>query len=405
MKLGKQEFIPSLSGFQFGYCMSIIAGALVYVAKAFSLKPTQEAFAASIAMLGAMCASVFAGTFANLIGRKQTLMLSIGMFLGGALLSAFAGDRATFFIGRFLVGIGGGIGTVVAPLYLVEIAAPDRRGAAANLYQIGIALGSLVAYLVAYFLSPSGNWRWMFALGAIPAILQGVSLFFIPESCQGEAQSAASLARWKHLLNPAYRSRIYLATSLSLVQALSGASAIFYFAPRIFAKINFVGEKGPLIATLWIGAVYLLCTWLSFEVVDRWGRRFLLLASLMGMILSLGAVTLAYVIGASWLDWIFVSGLLLNIGSYAVGLGPVPPLVAGEISPPEIRGHIMTIAGFAGWIGNYLVALTFLPLFNNLGLAGTFCLYIFFSILGLGLLWKKLPETKQKSLEEIGTMF
>jgi MFS family permease len=405
MKLGKQVLIPSLSGFQFGYGMSIIAGALVFIAKTFSLTPMQEAFMASTAMLGAMSAAVFAGTLANIVGRKQTLMLSVWIFFAGSFFSAFATSETILLLGRFLLGFGGGIATIVAPLYLVEISSLDSRGAAVNLYQVGISLGSLAAYLLGYVLAPSGNWRWMLGVGALPALVQGISLFFIPESGSKKSQEIAAHASWKHLLKPAYRSRLFLAISLSLIQALTGASAIFYFAPRIFALVGFTGEKGPLLATLWIGVIYLLCTWVSFEVVDRLGRRFLLLASLVGMIVSLGAVSLAYALGSPWLDWISITGLLVNIGAYSLGVGPVPPLVIGEISPLEIRGHTMTLAGFSGWIGNYLIALTFLPLFDRLGLAGTFSLYIFFSLLGLGLLWKKLPETKQKSFEEIETLF
>ena len=398
MKLNAQILVPSLSGFLYGFTMSIIGAALPSIARTFFLTPLQEGMVASIAMLGALLASAFAGVLANTLGRRQTLLLSVIAFLLGSLLSAAAGTDVHLLTGRFLVGIGGGIATIAAPIYLVETATVEHRGGVANIYQVGIALGTLLAFVSGYFLAPIGHWRMMFALAIVPALIQGLGLFSIPESSPGGTEDTS----WTRLLDPSYRSRLLLAIGLFAVQGLSGTAAVFYFAPHIFAEAGFQGEKGPLLATIWIGVIYLAAILFSFLVIDRLGRRRLFLTSLSGMALALCFAAWAYFSGSMWLT---AACLLGYIAAYALGVGPVPPLVVAEISPLEIRGHAMTKAGFSGWVSNYVISLTFLPLLNVVALGTVFLLYTAIALVGWVVFWKRLPETKQRSLEEIETMF
>ena len=402
MKADKNLLIPSLSGFQYGYNTSIIAGALLFVTTAFALSPFQEGMVVGSAMIG-ICLSSFSAILANYIGRKPTLFISVLFFLAGCVLSALAPSYLLLLLGRVLVGFGSGMAIVVAPTYLVEAAPAETRGRALNLNQIGIASGALLAYLAGYLFSFSSNWRWMFALGIIPAILQFAGLFSIKETVDKKDNLTSS--SWKHLIDPSYLSRFKLVLLLSFLQALSGANAIFFFAPRVFESVGFVGVQSSLLSTVFIGVVYLLAILVSFWVVDKLGRRFLLLTSFAGMGVSLLVVAFFGFIQSPYLDAISIVCILSYIAFFAIGVGPIPPIVIGEISPVKVRAHAMTLMGLIGWIVNYFIALTFLPALEFLTTEWTFVIYACFCLFACALFCKKLPETKQKSREEIEQLF
>ncbi len=402
MKLDKNLTVPSLSGFQYGYNTSIIAGAILFLTSAFALSPFQEGLVVGMAMIG-ICLASFSAILANYIGRKTTLFISVFFFLAGCLLSAFGPHYTALLIGRLFVGIGSGIAIVVAPTYLVEVAPVESRGSALNLNQIGIASGSLLAYAAGYFFSFSGNWKGMFALGLIPAVIQLIGLFFIRESVEKKGELAS--ASWKRLLNPSYLSRFKLVLLLAFFQAISGANAIFFFAPRVFEKVGFVGTQSSLLSTVCIGIVYLGAILLSFWLVDRLGRRILLLTSFAGMGLSLLVVVFFSYLHSPWLDVVSIISILFYIAFFAVGVGPVPPIVIGEISPLQVRAHAMTLMGLIGWVVNYGIAITFLPMMESLTTEGTFLIYAAFCLVSCLLFYKKLPETKQKTLHEIEKLF
>ncbi len=390
--------ISAFSGLQFGYNTTVIAGALLLLTNAFSLSPLQQGIIASMTLFGALCTSLFAGTLADRMGRKNSIGLSVLLFTVGCALSAWATSYEQLLVGRLLIGFGAGIATIVAPLYIIEIAPAELRGAANNLYQMGIALGALFAYLSNYFLAEEELWRLMFGLGMLPGVIQGFGLFFIPES----GVRRETRATWSALFEPTYRRRLLLGGALIGVQSLSGSNAVLYFAPKLLQS---TGAHGVLFATLCLGVIYAVSTLISASIIDRWGRRFLLFCSLFGMLASLLAVVFASLFHAPFLDKITPFSLSLYIGAYAIGLGPVPQLVIGEISPPDVRAAALGITGFLGWVTNYLVVLTVAPMLHLLTLGGTFCLYSLFCLLGVIVVWSYLPETKQKSLEEIDRLF
>ena len=345
-----------------------------------------------MAMIG-LCLASFTGILSNAIGRKLSLILSTICFTVGGLICFLAPNFILLLVGRFLVGLGCGIAIVVAPIYLTEVAPANVRGRILNLNQIGIAAGALIAYLCSYLFE---DWRILFGVAIFPALIQGVGLFFIEESCSHDQRSEAS---WKKLVLPSYRSRFHLVLGLSFFQAFTGNAAVFFFAPSVFQSVGFSDPKSSLLATTFIGVIYLLAILLSFWAVDQLGRRFLLFTSLLGMALSLFCIFLFPS------PTITLIAILFYVAFYSIGMGPIPPLVIGEISPVNVRGHVMSLMGSIGWMINYFISVSFLPLINILGIGGTFSIYAVFCIVGFGVFYILLPETKTKSLEEIDNLF
>lgn len=406
MKLDyKSILISCLGGFQFSYNACVIAGALIFVKAAFGLSLLQEGFLASVFLFGAMTTACCAGLIANRFGRKPTQILGTVAFFFGCLLSAKAIGFEMLAVGRYLTGIGAGIMMTVIPLYLSEIAPVEKRGFVVHLNQVLMAIGALSAYLTNYFLGASGDWRLMFGLGCVAALVQAVGFFWIPESPAFREKQEMQEASWKDLFAPSYRPRLILGTCLCIFQQFTGINAVLYFAPQIFQMAGFSSIQGALFATIWIGVGNLAAILLSLKLIDRAGRRPLLLCSLWGIVLSLITLSLTFYTNSPYLGLLSITSLLLFTSSYTLGIGPIPPLVVAEISPGSLRGHALTFTGFMGWIVNYFVSLTFLSLNALLSPAGIFGLYALFALAGLLFIFAKVPETKQKSLPEIEAAF
>ncbi len=400
--LTKHVLVPSLSGLLYGYNTSIIAGALLLIAQTFSLTSFEEGLLVGVSFLGT-CIASFAGILANYWGRKPVLFLSALLFIAGGLASAVAPNVGFLLFARFVVGVAAGVAIVVSPTYLIEVSSLEKRGAILNLNQVGIGVGTLLAYACTYLLGASGNWRLMLGLGMIPAVVQCFGLLGIPES----SPKQESKISWKNLLSPQYRPRFTLSFLLAVFQILSGASAIFYFAPSLFADLQNQpnDHTGVFLATLIIGIVYLIGIFISFWTIDHLGRRPLLFTSFAGMGISFFLIALSQFFALPHLNHITMACFLSAIAFYALGVGPIPPLVIGEIGSIHLRGHLMTLMGVLGWILNYGTALVLLPLAHSLGTMPIFATYGFFCLLGIVVLAKMLPETKQKSLEEIDQLF
>jgi len=401
MKMNKNIAICSLSGLQYGYNTSIIAGALLFLTEAFSLTPFQEGWLVAIVFLGA-CVACSSGILSNYIGRRKTLALSVLFFLLGSLLSTCAPSYLYLFLGRLCTGIGAGIAITVSPLYLVEMSPKETRGSIVNVNQVAIAIGALLAPLSAYLCVDTQNWRLLFGMSALPALIQGIGLFFIPESKDlADKKTSSETGSWKAFFASNFRSRFYLIFALCAVQSFIGANAISYFAPRVFEQGGFTTNAGALLGTVLLGIVYFVAMFISFKTIDRFGRRQLLFLSLGGMALSLLTVAFTLWLDLPYANTITLLSIMLYTGCYALGMGPIPSLITSEITPQVQRGHALTFLGIAGWLVGYVVSLTFLPLMDVLSLSGLFTLYALFGIGGFAFFYKALPETKQKSLEEI----
>jgi len=427
--------IVALGGFLFGYCSSVISGAILFVSHQLNLTTFDQEMIVSILLIGALIGAFIGGTLADRFGRKYTMFITTFFFLLGTVF-LFVGDSMTeLLIGRFITGWGIGIASVVVPLYIAEISPPKHRGALVSLNQLAITIGILVAYLVDYLLANDALWHEMFGFGFIPAIFLFIGLFFVPETpsflaSKGKKEKAIKMferfnlayeekevfketekpkeiVRWSHLLDKAIRPALFIGLGLSIFQQITGINTVIYYAPRIFQFSGLTSATAATLATLGVGIINVIMTILALWLIDKLGRRILLIIGLIGMVISLGTLGLAFHLSSAhhisqeWVGIIAVATLMTYISFFAISLGPVAWLIISEIYPLGVRGRAMGIAIFANWVSNYFVSLTFLSLLEHLGTTGTFFLY---AVIGLFALWfvlRRVPETKGKTFEEI----
>jgi SP family arabinose:H+ symporter-like MFS transporter len=415
-------FVAALGGFLQSYVTCAIAGAIRFIADEFSLAPLQEGNLASIILLGAIAGSCFSGSPADKWGRKKCLVVSAFLFLIGSIGVFFVTSYSLLLILRFLIGLAMGTTSILVPLYLAEIAPPKSRGAFVTMFQFAITIGTMVAYLINLFYEPSGNWRIMLALAAFPATIQLVSFLAFPESPKwlfghGQFEKGnevlhrlqgtrlekaepveADQATWGSLLKPIFRRCLFIGIILSMFQQLSGINAIIYFTPKIFGE---AGLSNAMFSTVLVGIINLISTFISIFLIDRWGRRKLLLWSQVGVALSLLVIVAAFATESSLIDLIAVGAVLTFVGSYSLGMGPVTWVLISEIYPLSIRAKAMGVMTFLSWLSNYLVVLSFPSLLAGFGSPYTFSLYFALAAVALFLFWRFVPETKGKSLEQL----
>jgi MFS family permease len=388
--------IATLGGFQFGYAIGVMAGAILFIAKQFSLSPEQEGLAVSIFLIGALLGTAVSGSIANGIGRKYTQQAMAVLFIVGTLTVISAHALPALIIGRILQGIASGGFVVVGPMYLAEISPPVSRGFYVGCYQLSVTLGILVAFAITWALSFSGSWQWMFALGLIPSLMHLIGFFFLPDSTPHPAEPHA---KWKALLDPAIRSTLVTVILINVFQQITGINAILYFAPSIFQASGFATPSAALLPAVLIGIVNFVMTIGATFLLDRWGRRPLLLTGISGMVLALLGLVIAFLPAEGVIKWLATASIMVFIASFAIGLGPIPQLLGTELFPRRIRGQAMSIATFSNWIFNFLVVFTFLDFTTSISHAGTFALYAFFGFFALYFIWKYIPETKGRTLD------
>jgi SP family galactose:H+ symporter-like MFS transporter len=425
--------ISALGGMLFGYDVGVISGAILFIKKDFSLSPGMEEIVVSSVLLGALVGAVGGGTLADRLGRRRLLIITAVVFVLGSIGAALAPGTAWLVAARIVAGTAIGIASFVAPLYISEIAPVAIRGKLVSINQVAITCGIVISYLVDYAFAGSQAWRWMFALAVIPAAAFGIGLVFIPNSprwlaARGHADQARavlnrirapekvagelgeiqhSLAQqkghWSELLSPLLRSAMIVGVGLAIAQQITGINTVIYYAPTIFKFAGLSSASAAILASVGVGVINVVLTVVAMQLIDRVGRRPLLLVSLAGMALSLFVLGLAFSLPqlSGSLGWIAVSSLMLYVGSFAVGLGPVFWLIISEIYPLRIRGRAMSVGTVANWGANLIVALSFLTFTQVLGKAATFWLYGVVSIGAWLFALFLVPETKGRSLEEI----
>lgn len=425
--------ISALGGMLFGYDIGVISGAILYVQKAFSLSTGMEEIVVSAVLLGSLIGAAAGGAITDRLGRRKLLIATAIVFGFGAIGAALAPGTLWLIAARIVAGIAIGVASFISPLYISEIAPVAIRGKLVSVNQVAVTCGIVVSYLIDYAFARSGAWQWMFALAAVPAAAFGIGLFFIPDSPRwlagrghiDEARDVLKRIRkpeevedeltaiqesvsqqkpdWSELLTPPVRPALIVGIGLAIAQQITGINTVIYYAPMIFKFAGFSSSSVAILASVGVGVVNVLLTLVAMQLVDRVGRRPLLLASLAGMCLGLVLLGLAFALPqlAGSLGWIAVSSLMLYVGSFAVGLGPVFWLILAEIYPLRIRGRAMSVGTIVNWGGNLLVALTFLTLVHGLGKAGTFWLYGGITIASWLFAYFQVPETKGKTLEEI----
>ncbi|HZC44384.1 MAG TPA: sugar porter family MFS transporter [Acidobacteriaceae bacterium] len=425
--------ISALAGLLFGYDTGVISGAILFVRKDFQLSTFQEEVVVSAVLLGAVAGAAFGGKLADALGRRKLLIQVAILFIIGAIGTALAPTPAWLAIGRVVVGVAIGIASFTAPLYISEVSPPAIRGKLVSLNQLMITLGIVVSYLADYGLANKEAWRWMFGLAAIPALILLIGLLFVPESprwLMGRSQDEQALAvlqriresgdvsqelaeikadlslqegSWRELLNPSLRRPLIIGIGLAIFQQFTGINTVIYYAPTIFQLAGLHSASAAILATVGVGVVNVLLTIVALRMLDRAGRRPLLLYGLVGMVISLGVLGGAFLLAgsSSIVAWLAVISLAVYVACFAIGLGPVFWLLISEIYPLKIRGRAMGVATMMNWGSNLIVALTFLSLLHSLGRSATFWLYAVIGIIAWFFVYRLVPETKGRTLEQI----
>ena len=434
--------ITATGGLLFGYDTGVISGALLFIRQDFApLSPFVEGIIVSTLLVGAVVGALSGGPLSDRVGRRPTALLAAVIFGLGALAVAFAPSVAFIIFGRFLLGLGVGLASMIVPLYIAEIAPAERRGALVSLNQLMITIGILLSYIVGVIFTPIEGWRYMFGVALIPALILGIGMFMLPESPRwlfehgqiAKARTVLSRSRspeevdqefremeeikeleeeqarvsYKELLAPYVRPALIIGIGLAIFQQITGINTVIYYAPTILQNVGF-SEGGAIAATaVGVGLVNVGFTILAVRIIDRAGRRPLLIIGLIGMIISLALLGLVFALGAtSGAAGVLATVCLgLYIASFAISLGPVFWLMISEIYPLRIRGTAMSVASIANWGSNWLVALTFPVLLATFGGAGSFWLFAGLGIVAWFFVYFRVPETKGRSLEEIEASF
>ncbi len=425
----------ALGGLLFGYDTGVISGAILFVKDQFALSSSTESEVVSSVLWGAVAGALFGGWLADRFGRRPIILGAAVIFVIGAVGTAVTPTVSWLIAGRVVVGLAIGVASLIAPMYIAEIAPPAIRGTLVSINQLALVSGILVAYLVDYALAGAEAWRWMFALAAFPAAVLAIGMLFLPESPRwliahdrldqgrqvltriragktAETEREIAVIRsgiaqqprgWDEIRHPGVRPALLVGVLLALFQQLTGINTVIYYAPTIFQYAGITSSSAAILATVGVGVINVLTTIVAVRLIDRIGRRPLLLVSLAGMTVSLVALGLAFRSPSTGgaVGWFAAVSLAVYIASFAVGLGPVFWLLISEIYPLSVRGVGMSLATVVNWVTNLLVALTFLTLIDHLGKPGTFWLYASISVVAVVFSILFVPETKGKSLEDI----
>jgi MFS transporter, SP family, xylose:H+ symportor len=423
--------VAALGGLLFGYDTAVIAGAIGFLQEHFALSAAASGWAASSALAGCVVGAAFAGAAGDRLGRRMILLLSAVLFLISAIGSALAPSLAVLVLFRIVAGIGIGAASMTSPLYIAEIAPAAWRGRLVGLNQFAIVSGMLLIYFVNYRIALAGGaewdltmgWRWMFASGALPSALLLGLLFLVPETphflvARGRlAEAARVLQRTGGAIvtekveeaiplgsGPMLRV-LGIGITLAVFQQITGINVFLYYAPQIFGHVSH-NINSALFQTILVGAVNLCFTALAMALVDRTGRKPLLICGSLGMglcLVAMGRASMLSTMGPSLL--LFVLGY---IACFALSVGPVTWVVLSEIFPMAVRSRAIAIATMALWFANFGISQTFPMLDQSKVLvlkfhhAFPFFFYASFCVFEALFVWRFIPETKDRSLEEIG---
>lgn len=424
----------AIGGLLFGYDTGVIAGAILFIRKEFSLAPGYEELIIGIISIGAVLGALVSGPLSDRFGRKKIVLASSLLFIASSIQLSLAYDVTTLVMGRILVGFAIGIASTIVPLYIAELAPREHRGALVTAMQLAITIGILLAFLSGAIFAKHENWRLMFLIGAIPAIIQFIGMLFLPESprwlikrgrdsqamtilthlraCKEDAEKEISHVKknikverssWHELFHPVARRALLVGIGVTVIQQITGINCVLYYAPTIFQFSGFGSASTALLATAGVGIVNVFMTFIALWLLDKVGRKPLLIIGLSGIIFTLIMLGLGFLLpaGSDIVGFITSLSLMLYVAFFAFSLGPVGFLLNSEIYPLKIRGRAMSLAIFSNWLANFLVTSTFLTLIHNIGPTLTFWTYGAVGIIGWVFIYFQVPETKGKSLEEI----
>jgi sugar porter (SP) family MFS transporter len=421
--------VAAIGGLLFGFDTAVINGAIVFIKRQFTLSDSQTEIAASSLLLGCVIGASLAAFTSDRFGRKKVLLGAAALFAISSIGAALPRDLIQFAVARLLGGVAIGIASTLSPLYIAEISPARMRGFLVSLNQLAIVTGILLSYSVNYLLTGAGptNWRWMFASAAVPSVFFLLTLLFIPESprwlvqkgrvpeaerflsqiggtevaaCEIRAIRAAIAEESGNLLDPVFRKALIVAIVVALFSQFTGINTIIYYGSIVFLEhVPHQTASTALWANVIIGAINFIATILGMALIDRAGRKPLLMSAFAGMALSLIAVSAAIHLQAPGV--IVLIFVLTYVACFAVGVGTGTWVMMSEICPTRVRGRAMSVATVCLWCGTLLVTLTFLSLVNLFTAPGAFLIYAIISIAAVLFVWRVVPETKGRTLEEI----
>ena len=435
--------VAALGGFLFGYDTAVISGTIAQVTEQFGLDALQQGWYVGCALIGSIIGVLFAGILSDKFGRKSTMILSAILFSTSAIGCAVSTDFNQLVIYRIIGGVGIGVVSIISPLYISEVAVAQYRGRLVSLYQLAVTIGFLGAYLVNYQLlgysmsNPdvstgwwnlvfvSEVWRGMLGMETLPAIMFFIIIFFIPESprwliLKGREEKATNIleriytsskealfqltetksvlsseskSEWKLLLQPGIRKAVIIGVCIAVLGQFMGVNAVLYYGPSIFENAGLSGGDSLFYQVL-VGLVNTLTTVLALVIIDKVGRKKLVYYGVSGMVISLVLIATYFIYGESWaISSIFLLiFFLFYVFCCAVSICAVVFVLLSEMYPTRVRGLAMSIAGFALWIGTYLIGQLTPWMLQNLTPAGTFFLFAAMCVPYMLIVWKLVPE-------------
>ena len=439
--------VAALGGILFGYDTAVISGTTEVVKMQFGLSTGMEGWYVGCALIGSIVGVLVAGMLSDFLGRKKTMLIAAVLFSVSAIGCAFSQDFTQLVVYRIVGGFGIGLVSIVSPVYISEVSPAEVRGTLVSLYQLFITIGFLLAYLVNFFIlkgaaMDSGDpalgvrmfnneyWRGMLGCEAIPDLLFLIVIFFIPESPRwlivkgqdsralaimrriyssdseaeaGLAQTKESIAgevktEWKALLEPGILKAVLVGSAIAILGQFMGVNAVLYYGPKIFSDAGF---SDPLFSTVLVGIVNMLTTVIALLIIDKVGRKQLVWWGVGGMIVCLLMIGLYFLPSTNLPNWFMLTFFLLYVFCTAISISAVVFVLLSEMYPNRVRGLAMSIAGFALWIGTYLIGQLTPLMLETLTPAGTFFLFAFMCLPYLWIMYKYVPDTTGKTLEEI----
>jgi len=431
--------IAGLGGLLFGYDTGVIAGALLFIKGDFDLGSFAQGLVVAAVPIGAIFGAAYAGPAADRYGRRLMILVAAGVFIVGALGSAAAPGVEVLVIARVVIGVAIGLASAAAPVYISEVAPPESRGRLVSFFQLAVTIGILVAYLVGLAFDGIEGWRWMLGLGCVPALGLAFGMVRMPQSPRwlvmtgDDFAARATLAKirvddpdtidreieeikesidekpgaWSELLQPVVKAALVVGVGLAILQQVTGINTVIYYAPTIVEFTGVNSSAGSILAAVGVGVINVAFTILALRLLDRAGRRTLLMIGVSGMVISLFALGAAFTGNASstFASVVAIGSLMVYVASFAISLGPIFWLLNAEIYPLGVRSKAAGVGTMANWTFNFIVSLTFLLLIEALGKSGAFWFYGAIGILTLLFCWKLVPETKGKHLEDIQAEF
>lgn len=443
--------IVALGGFLMGFDVSVVSGVVRFVEVEFALGPLQLGWVVSSLSLTAAAGMLASGPLSDRLGRRPVLQIGAVLFAVSAIASAVAPDYVTLVIARMLGGFGVGAALIVAPMYIAEMAPPASRGRFVSLNQLNIVVGISAAFFSNYLILTLGesgaawtealrlgewNWRWMLGIEALPAAAYLLALSLVPESPRWlamrgrDAEAAEILGRvagdgavavlrdvkesiaaearlgqtsWRALLHPSLRLVMIVGIVIGILQQVSGINAVFFYAPMIFEKSG-IGTNAAFMQAALVGLVNLVFTVVAMALIDRVGRRPLLVFGLSGIAACMLLLAWAFSAGDDANPRLILVAILGFVASFAVSLGPVMWVLFSELFPNRVRGVAISFVGLVNSATAFLVILVFPWQLQSLGSATTFLFYGLCALAGLAFVLRVLPETKGRSLEELETV-